>query len=313
MTRLLAAALAATVVLVPAAGAAAARPAAAAAAPTRFTVTVTGSGPDVILIPGLSSPREVWAGTAAALAGRYRLHLVQIAGFGGTPPGPNAAGGILDGTLAELRRYIAEQHLGKPAIVGHSMGGLLALMLAERAPDAVGKVMVVDALPFIGALFDPAATADSIRPQAERLRAMMAAPATAEQRRAGAERIAAGLARTAQARALVARWVVESDPAVSAEAAYEDMLTDARPGLRNLHVPVTVLFAWDAPMLPLERARTLYAGAYAGTPKLHLEPVEGSGHFIMLDRPDAFQAALRSFLKGGVGAAPHDFPTPPRL
>jgi pimeloyl-ACP methyl ester carboxylesterase len=298
MTRLLAAALAATALLLPAPADAASRAGShpAALAPTRFTVTVTGFGPDVILIPGLSTPREVWSAVAGELAKTHRLHLVQIDGFGGTPAGPNAQGHILDGSVEELERYIAAHRLRKPAIVGHSMGGLIALMLAERAPASIGKVMVVDALPFIGTLFDPGATVETVRPQAERLRSAMARPATPEQRRAGAEQVAAGLARTPEARALVARWVVDSDPLVSAEAAYEDMVTDARPGLRAIRVPVTVLFACDPPALPLERARSLYAAAYAGTPRLELKPVEGSYHFIMLDRAEAFQSELRAFL-----------------
>ncbi|MEA3040080.1 MAG: hypothetical protein QOE79_2593 [Sphingomonadales bacterium] len=298
MTRFLAAALAATALLLPAPADAESRPEShpAAAMPTRFTVTVTGSGPDLILIPGLSTPREVWSATAAAFAGTHRLHLVQIAGFGGTPAGPNAGRHILDGSVAELERNIAAHRLRKPAVVGHSMGGLIALMLAERAPDSVGRVMVIDALPFIGTLFAPDSTVETVRPQAERLRSAMAQAATPEQRRAGAQQVAAGLAKTPAARALVARWVTDSDPLVSAEAAYEDMVTDARPGLPAIRVPVTVLFAWDAPALPLERARSLYADAYAGTPQLELKPVEGSYHFIMLDRPDAFQAELRAFL-----------------
>jgi pimeloyl-ACP methyl ester carboxylesterase len=300
MIRFLAAALAATALLLPAVADAALRsrphPAALEAAPTRFTVTVTGSGPDVILIPGLSTPREVWSATASAFAKSHRLHLVQIAGFGGTPAGPNAGGNILDGSVDELQRYIAAHRLRRPAVVGHSMGGLIALLLAERAPESVGKVMVVDALPFIGTLFAPDATVETVRPQAERLRSAMVRPAPPEQRRAAAEQVAAGLAKTPAARASVARWVVESDPAVSAEAAYEDMVTDARPGLRGLRVPVTVVFAWDAPALPLERARSLYAAAYAGTPQLQLKPIESSYHFLMLDRPDLFQAELLAFL-----------------
>src|SRR3546814_19728471 len=37
-----------------------------------------------------------------------------------------------------------------PAVVGHSLGGLTGLMIAARAPQEVGKLMVVDAVPFIG-------------------------------------------------------------------------------------------------------------------------------------------------------------------
>ena len=57
--------------------------------PTRFSVVVKGSGPDVILIPGLTASRSVWEGTVAAVPG-YRYHLVQVAGFAGEPVRGNA-------------------------------------------------------------------------------------------------------------------------------------------------------------------------------------------------------------------------------
>jgi pimeloyl-ACP methyl ester carboxylesterase len=69
----------------------------------------------------------------------------------------------------------------KPAIVGHSLGGLLALMIAAKAPDAVGKVMVVDALPFYALLFNPAATVEMTKPFAEQAKAP---PARMKMRRA---------------------------------------------------------------------------------------------------------------------------------
>jgi pimeloyl-ACP methyl ester carboxylesterase len=52
----------------------------------RISVVTTGSGPDVVLIPGLATSRDVWRGTIAAVPG-YRYHLIQIEGFAGTPPG----------------------------------------------------------------------------------------------------------------------------------------------------------------------------------------------------------------------------------
>jgi pimeloyl-ACP methyl ester carboxylesterase len=63
----------------------AAAPAPKPFAPTRFSVEVVGSGPDVILIPGLTASKEVWRGTVNAVPG-YRYHLVQVAGFAGTAP-----------------------------------------------------------------------------------------------------------------------------------------------------------------------------------------------------------------------------------
>jgi pimeloyl-ACP methyl ester carboxylesterase len=300
MHDLLAAALAATALLAPFPAAAAAEEPAVAVAPafqpTRFSVVVEGKGPDVILIPGLSTPREVWDGTRAALAGRYRLHLVQLNGFGGTPAGANADGGILAPTVAELQRYIDSNRLDRPAVVGHSLGGLLGLMLAEKAPDKVRRLMAIDSLPFAGALAGPEATAESLKPQAAAMRDMMAAPATAEQRSAGAARIAAALAKTPAARERVAAWVANADPKVTAEMTYEGFTTDARPGLTPLVVPVTILYAWNEGTLPEGRARALFEGAWSPAPKVRFRPVADSFHFIMLDQPARFAAVLGEFL-----------------
>src|SRR4051812_50131954 len=68
-------------------------PAAKAFAPTRFSVIVQGTGPDVILIPGLTGSRDVWKGSVAAGAG-HRHHLLHGAGFAGTPPPRQFQGGV---------------------------------------------------------------------------------------------------------------------------------------------------------------------------------------------------------------------------
>src|SRR5688572_25279555 len=124
-----------------------AEPAAAAPfKPTRISVAVRGNGPDVILIPGLSASRGIWNGTVAAVPG-YRYHLVQVAGFAGTPAAGNAAGRVAAPVADEIARYIAANRLERPAIVGHSMGGSIALMVGARHPALAGRLMVVDMLP----------------------------------------------------------------------------------------------------------------------------------------------------------------------
>ena len=49
------------------------------------------------------------------------------------------------------------------------MGGLMTLMLAKKHPEAAGKLMIVDALPFYGMLFGPTATPDAVRPIVEQI------------------------------------------------------------------------------------------------------------------------------------------------
>src|SRR3546814_542370 len=141
------------------------------AAPTRFassriSVVVQGSGPDVVLIPGLTASRDRWQGTVAAMPG-YRYHLVQVAGFAGTPAGGNASGKVVAPVAAEIARYIDEANLRTPDLIGHSMGGTLAMMIAARHPAAVGRVMVVDMLPAPAGLLG--SSAEAIRPLADAL------------------------------------------------------------------------------------------------------------------------------------------------
>ena len=83
-----------------------AAPAAAGPAPfrsDRISVTVRGSGPDVVLIPGLAAAAGIWNGTVAALPG-YRYHIVQVAGFAGAPARGNAKGPVAAGVAAEIAR-----------------------------------------------------------------------------------------------------------------------------------------------------------------------------------------------------------------
>ena len=105
----------------PAPAAKAAPPAPRPFAPTRFSAEVVGSGPDVILIPGLTASKEVWRGTVNAVPG-YRYHLVQVAGFAGTAPRGNAQGEVVAPLAAEIARYIDSNRLRGASLVGHSMG-----------------------------------------------------------------------------------------------------------------------------------------------------------------------------------------------
>src|SRR5688500_6311823 len=107
--------------------------------PTRFTTKVTGQGPDVILIPGLSSPASVWDETVAHLEGTHRVHVLQVAGFAGAPAGDNANGAIVSSLAEQVATYIADEKLKAPAIIGHSLGGATALMLAARHPAVPGR------------------------------------------------------------------------------------------------------------------------------------------------------------------------------
>lgn len=127
----------------------------------RISVETQGSGSDVILIPGLASSREVWTDLAATLRKSHRVHLVELAGFASTPALSNPEGKVIAPAVDAIADYIQTQHITAPAIIGHSLGGEIALMIGARHPDQVSRLMIVDALPFYTLMIDPAATTET--------------------------------------------------------------------------------------------------------------------------------------------------------
>lgn len=262
----------------------------------RITVEVEGDGPDVVLIPGLSSPRAVWAPTAARLKATHRLHLIEVRGFGGDAPGINAEGPVLEPMMREIADYIddciVDQGRPAPAVIGHSLGGLTAMMIAARDPKQVGKLMVVDSLPFFGMLFGPAVSVETIEPQAAALRKMLAAKSSAE----ADERTLQIMSATDAGRKQVKAWTAAANAQVAAQLVYEDMTTDLRPELAAITAPFTMLYPFDAGTMPAEMVDGLYRGAFASAKTIRMQRIDGSRHFIMLDQPDAFAAAVDAFL-----------------
>ncbi len=270
-----------------------------AAAAARISVTVEGSGSDVVLIPGLNSSPRVWKEMMAAVPG-HRYHLVKVSGFAGTAPGANVEGLVAAPVAEEIAKYIdaniVGKKLSKPAVIGHSMGGTIGLMLAARHPEAVDKLMVVDMVPFLGALFGPAGTtAASITPMADGILAGMRT-AEPEARRTRAIGTINSMVNTEAMRAGAIEDSLTSTPDVSARAYHELVVTDLRPELPKIAAPLTVLYIAPKGFMTPEKADAAYAAAYASVKGARLKRIDDSAHFIMWDQPKVFQAEVREFL-----------------
>lgn len=292
----IACAAAAASLAAPIAPAALAAPAAAGFESGRILVTVEGSGPDVVLIPGLTSSPRVWEATAAALPG-YRYHYVQVRGFAGAPAGDNAQTPIIAPVADEIARYIREANLERPAVIGHSLGGSLGLILAARHPDTVGKLMVVDMVPFAGVFAGgPMATPERLKPMVEKMRERADAKPP-EQQAKDREAMIASMVKTESARAVPLADANASDPKVVAQAYDELLLTDLRPELKTIQAPLTVLYV-RPPTAPLsdEQMDMFYKMAFADVKGATLTRVPDSWHFIMLDQPERFQQDVKTFL-----------------
>ena len=259
----------------------------------RLSVEVMGQGPDVILIPGFASSREVWRPLARRLAATHRVHLVQLAGFAGEP-WSHGDGAFVQPAVDELARYAAT--LNRPAVIGHSMGGLSGVMLAQQHPEAVGRVMSVDSLPFFSAMFGPTATVEGARPFADQAAATILNTDAVEFRQQQ-EQTAVGMTRNEAGRAAMVDWSMASDRRAMASAIREVMTTDVRPGLAAMTTPVWAVYAADANGgAPAAMADAVWGREYAALRGVKLVRVDDSRHFIMADQPERLGVLVDQFL-----------------
>jgi len=269
----------------------------------RFHVRIDGPEHpvgDIILIPGLSSSPHAFDLLTEELKGRYRVHRIHIQGFAGAPAEDNATGNVSAPVAEDLARYIAEQGLNKPAVIGHSMGGTIGMMLAARHPDSLGRLMVVDMLPFIGAMFAAPGTnptAEAVIPVADQIYAGMISSPEAQYRQQAAAAVT-GMIRTESLRAGPLEDTARSDRAVSSAAYRELLVTDLRSELSRITAPTTVLYvAFDFPGMTPEMTDGIYGGSFANLPGATLTRIDDSAHFIMLDQPARFTAEVNAFLE----------------
>lgn len=260
-----------------------------------FSSEVTGHGPAMILIPGLACDGSVWDETVARYQSDYECHVVSLAGFGAHSPGP-PNDELLATVRDELATYIRERGLESPVVVGHSLGGFIALWLAAEEPALVGKIVTVDSLPFLPAAMDPNATAQSAR-------------ATAEQRRTAMRN---GSQNDDSLRMMLGTMVTnpadlekalamsrQSDPSTVAQAMFELSTTDLRDAVAAIESPTLALGAWIAYQqygATRESTAAIFDSQYVKHPNYILAMSDRGKHFIMWDDPDFFYAQLDAFL-----------------
>ena len=107
---------------------------------TALHVAVTGQGPDLVLLHGWGMHGGIWDGVRAQLAQRFRLHVVDLPGYG-------ASAHQEPYTLAELARAVAQVMPQRAHVGGWSLGGQVAMRLALDFPAQVDKLVLFSTTP----------------------------------------------------------------------------------------------------------------------------------------------------------------------
>lgn len=267
-----------------------------------FVAEVSGTGAPIVFIPGLSSSGATFAATVDHLKSGHQCHVLTLAGFAGVPPAPGETDGhMLINVEDALARYIRDNHLRHPVLVGHSLGGFMALEFAERYPDLTGDLVIVDALPFLGVVMLQAKDAVAAKPAADAMHAVMANMSQESYEasvRAGT--YTRGMVTSDADFAKLVQWGLATDRKVSAEAMYEMMISDARPQLSTIPGRVLVLGTWAGyGGAPKESVQQTFETQYRGTKHLEVVMAGQERHFIMFDNPEWFQQQIDTFLSAG--------------
>lgn len=245
-----------------------------------------------MLVHGLATTRAIWRHAVPRLERPRRVVAVDVPGFGESPPaGP---GFQLDAVARALERGLPRGVAEGPFdLVGHSMGGAVALALALRRPDLVRSLVLVSP----GGLSPlPAPVAELTGVVGERLIALRRAAAPIAVHPWGRRLLLAGgsvdgarfAAADVRAMALASRGARRVREALAAVAR-----ADLRDAAASLPVPLGVMRGERDPVVRAPVLRALAqrrAGLVAAT-------IPGTGHIPMMERPDAFAHALDEMLK----------------
>tara|TARA_R110002072_G_scaffold224998_1_gene382097 strand:- start:12380 stop:13237 length:858 start_codon:yes stop_codon:yes gene_type:complete len=262
-----------------------------------FDVKVSGSGPTIILIPGLASSGEVWDETVLALSKTNECHMLTLPGFAGQPA-TDLNAGFLPKMKTEIASYI--EKMNRPVLViGHSLGGFLSLQLANEYPELISKAVIVDSYPFYSAAMNPTATVEMMKPMAKQITSTLVNSSQEEfnkQQAASMPIMTATKTRIPQ----LEDWSVKSDRATIGQAIYELMTTDYRTNLSELKTPILVLGAWYSGKdygMTAESVSASFGQQYQLAENVQIEMAPTAHHFIMWDNPEWFMTQIQNFVK----------------
>jgi pimeloyl-ACP methyl ester carboxylesterase len=267
-------------------------------------VKIVGQGAPVIMIPGLASSGTTWDGTVAHLSAHYRCFELTLAGFAGVPPIDQP---LMATARDQIAEYIRENHLVRPVIVGHSLGGTLALDLAARNPDLVGPVIIVDALPFFAGAWFQVDSLAAAQPGITQMKTGMEAMSHDQwtsMTQSGASTNA--MATKPEDQKTLIAWGLASDQKTVTSAMIDLVSQDLRPELKNIETPVLVIGTWVGLKdygVTEEAVTQEFHNQYAGVKDLHFVMAEQARHFVMWDDPSWFYTQVDDFLTKSGGSS----------
>ena len=250
---------------------------------------VIGKGQPILLISGFTIPGDIYNPLVKKLKKNYEFHIITLAGFGGKEP---IEFPWLPKVNESLKNYIIKNDLENAAIIGHSLGGTIAIWLATQTDLKLSKLILIDALPASGALMIPDFNPENLAYENPYNNQQLAMDdATFEQT---ATAMAKGMSLKESAQEKIKNWILESDRKTYVYGYTDYLKLDLREDLKNISVPTTIIAASEP--YGKEMVKQTYENQYANLKNYRFIIAENSAHFIMLDRPEWFLEQIQIIL-----------------
>lgn len=252
-----------------------------------FQVEKSGQGKQaIIFIPGFASSGEVWQETVTHFESNYVCYTLTMAGFAGVQPQEDPSFTNWENAIAE---YIQMNKIDKPILIGHSMGGGLALAIAADYPDLIDKTIVVDALPCLAALTNPTFKSKENNDCSAMVNQMMGMDDEQfyQMQKMSIPRLLADT--TMQEK--VVHWSVKSDRKTFAEMYCDFSNTDLREKIKSIKCPTLVLLESG-----FVNFKPSIEEQYKNLKTADLQYANKGLHFIMYDDKDWYFSQLDNFL-----------------
>lgn len=193
--------------------------------------------------------------------------------------------------LKELELYIRANNFSKLIIVGHSMGGNLAVDLAAALPGNISKMILVDAIPCQRELMMPGVTASQIQYQSPYNKQLLAMDDTAFVKMA--KMMNSGMTNSKQGLDSLMKWAIAADRKTYVYG-YTDLLKlDLRDKLKQVKAPTLIL---GASFPSADTVRQTFTKQYANLDQKRIEIAANSKHFIMFDQPQWLSDHINNFI-----------------
>jgi pimeloyl-ACP methyl ester carboxylesterase len=252
-------------------------------------VSKQGKGQPILWLPGFTCPGTVWNETLQNLKKRNQSHVVSYAGFNGLQPIDTP---FYATVKTALIAYVQKEKLSHLTIVGHSMGGNLAIDLAAALPGVVKKIIVIDALACMRAVMMPNVPATQIKYSSSYNKQLLQMTDTSFGNMA--RMIAQNMTSHPAKADSIFKWTMQADRKTYVYGYTELLKLDLREILQQVNVPTLIIGATSP---SLETAQKTLEEQYAGLKNKKIVMSPKSNHFIMFDQPHWLFEQINSFLK----------------